>query len=407
MPKAVACPPYQPSQSAKGYTNGLPRVIVAAVLESVDTMYQGPDRLQTLAIASLVSREWHCIARRRLYGRLLVCLWSPPTHAKHSFDLLSTLLMNRKLARMVHELVLHLEHASAVAATTTFTLFRDLVNLTRLSMTLTFSKATMVASHLDMLKNLRDLSVAGGFTKTFSGALYRLHRLKKLQLSSYPPDPTYQPTFELKHFIADIELAPQTFYKLTAFSCETLTTLVLSVSDFLPPIDISYLVNLRSLSFIAPADPLHPADIGMDCDVEEEERGGGQWVFDVLKTARNLRRLTFLSLRHADGAIDDVWEDLPYMATDILQTLPRSIEVLDLGAVIHAFTLDDLEDLIVKKYVQTPKLHMLYIGCILPYLVTLWGYSHLSLYIFASGFGVRVIFDHACLPVLSAAVCTF
>jgi hypothetical protein len=43
-------------------------------------------------------------------------------------------------------------------------------------------------------------------------------------LSSYPgPDPRRQPTFELHDLIADVELVPETFYKLTLMSCETLT----------------------------------------------------------------------------------------------------------------------------------------------------------------------------------------
>jgi hypothetical protein len=409
MSNLPACPPAAHKRE-KRRVNGLPHVIVAAVLEAVDKAYLGTVRLQTLATACRVSKDWYRIARRCLYGRLLVCLRSPPTHANFSFDLLSALLGNRRLAGLVRELILHLDNASAVAAAAVFTLFQDFTKLRRLSLSTTGSKAAAVASHLKLLPALQDLAITGEYTKTFVDAVYRLPRLESLQLSSYPgPDPRRQPTFELHDLIADVELVPETFYKLTLMSCETLTKLILTISDIVPPVDISFLVQLRSLSFIAPAEPLSK-DVFGDIDIEEEdgpeEHSGGHWMLEVVKSAKNLSRLTFLSLRCADGATVEMWEDLPYVRISFLCNLPRSIEVLDLSTVNYAFNPEDLEDLLLNTKARSPVLHTLYIGILSPWLFSLY-YSLVQLRVLGREAGVRVLFQEACSPVLRAAVCTF
>lgn len=410
MPKLPACPPAAHKRQSAG-VNGLPQVIVAAVLEAVDYACMGTVRLQTLATACRVSKDWYRIARRCLYGRLFVCLRSPPTHANFSFDLLSCLLGNRRLAGLVRELILHLDHASAVAAAAVFTLFQDFTKLRRLSLSTSQSKAAAVASHLKLLPALQDLAIAGEYTKTFVDAVYRLPSLESLQLSSYPgPDARHQPTFELHDLVVDVELAPKTFYKLTLMSCETLTRLILTISDIMPPVEISFLVQLRSLSFIAPAEPLSK-DVYGDLEIEEEEdhpeHSGGHWMLEVVKSAKNLRRLTFLSLRCVDGATVEMWEDLPYVTSDFLCNLPRSTEVLDLTTVNFAFLPEDLEDLLQDKKERTPALHTLNLGFLSPFLFSPWGYGQFGLRVFGAEVGVRVNFSEACSPVLPAAVCTF
>lgn len=409
MPKSCACPPAAYKRE-NARVNGLPQVIVAAVLEAVDSTYMGTVRLQTLATACRVSKDWYRIARRCLYGRLLVCLRSPPTHANFSFALLSALLGNRRLAGLVCELILHLDNASAVAAAAVFTLFQDFTKLRRLSLSTTQSKAAAVASHLKLLPALQELAITGEYSKTFVDAVYRLPRLASLQLSSYPgPDSRHQPTFELHDLIADVELAPKTFYKLTMISCETLTKLILTISDIMPPVDISFLVQLRSLSFIAPAEPLSK-DVYGDIEIEEEdgpeEHAGGQWMLEVVKSAKNLSRLTFLSLRCADGATVEMWEDLPYVAIDFLHNLPRSIEVLDLSTVNYAFYAEDVEDLLLDAKARLPALHTVYLGILSPWLFSLC-LGLFDLRVRGMQAGVSVLFQEACSPVLRAAVCTF
>lgn len=413
MPKLPVCPPAAHKRKSERL-NGLPHVIIAAALEAVDSAHMGTVRLQTLATACRVSKEWCRIARRCLYGRLLVCLRSPPTHANFSFDLLSTLLGKRKLAGLVRELILHLDNASAVAVAAVFTLFQYFTKLRRLSLSTTQSKAAAVASHLQLLPALQDLAITGEYSKTFVDAVYRLPRLESLQLSSYPgPDSCHQPTFELHGLIADVELVPKTFYKLTLTSCETLTRLILTISDIMPPVDISFCVQLRSLSFIAPAEPL-PKDVYGDLEIEDEdgpeEHAGGHWMLDVVKSAKKLHRLTFLSLQCADGATDEMWEDLPYVASDFLDSLPRSIEVLDLTAVAFAFLPEDLEDFLQTKKERTPALHALNInvGLISPFLFSpWWSYGRIGLLVIGAEVSVRVFFGKACSPVARGGVCTF
>ncbi|GAA5867841.1 hypothetical protein JCM3774_005877 [Rhodotorula dairenensis] len=407
MAKTTACP--SAAGESANMTNGskVPQVIVTAVFDTIDRGFEGFVRLQMLSAACLVSRDWCRLAQPFLYRRLLLCLRTPPTHANNSFPLLSVLLGNRRLGRLVHELVLHLEHASAVAAATVFTLFRDFTKLRRLSLTVRHSKATAIATHLQLLQSLQHLAIAGAWTKTLANAVYRLPGLKSLQLSSYPPEAAYLPTFELRRLIADIELVPSTFYRLTMLSCVTLTTLVLAISDICPPVDLSYCVALRSLSFVAPAEPLRAAELAAGPDPGVEEHGGGEWSVEVVKSAKNLRRLTFLSLRCADGATTEMWEDLPHLAIDFLQSLPRSIEALDLAAVSFAFELDDLEHLVFEREERTPALHTLYLGKPSPAMFGLWGCGQFSFAVYALAYEVRVIFSDACDPVPPAGVCTF
>lgn len=406
MSKAMAYPPAY-GESATKKNGDLSRIIITAVLDSVDREFNGSVRLGMLATTCLVSRDWYRVARPVLYRRLLLCMRSPPTHANNSFDLLWRLLRDRKLGSLVHELVLHLKHASAVASATVFTLFRDLTKLRRLSLTVSHSKATAIATHLPFLQSLQDLAIAGAWTRTLSNAVYRLPGLTSLQLSSYPPDAPYQPTFELRHFTADIELIPYTFYKLTMLSCVTLTTLHLAISDICPPIDLSFCVHLRNLSFVAPAEPLQSSRLGFGSDAGDEEHHGGEWMVDVVQSAQNLRRLTFLSLRCADGASTEMWGDLPYFADDFLQNLPRAIEVLDLAAVIFAFELDDLEQLILEREALAPALRTIYLGRLSPAMIQRWAHSRITFVLFALEHHVRVLYYDACQPFLPAGVCTF
>lgn len=357
-----------PSESTSGPPRRpplLPLVLVRRCLRAVDAFPASPDRIKTLSRACLVCRQWLSSARKLLYGRVYLCLADQPTHVFHSSALLTTLLADRRFAELVNELVLHLENATALSATAAFTLFGDLSNLQSLGISVSRSKSAAAAPHLHKLKRLRHLAISGEYSTMFLRAVYSLRKLRTFHFAAAGmiPDFKYQPLWALSRFAADIDLPPSFFYKMTLFATNTLSQMVLTISDELAPPDLSFLLNLSSLSLLRAKPRLSRDELSNEAtslDLGAPERA--QYMIEVLRSCRELPRLKYLTLANSLTEAAPMWTELENCSDEFFSLLPRALESLDMVVCNDLFDPDALAHLLKRKGITNPALGWIFVS---------------------------------------------